>query len=62
MTEELDLINGWQNTVSEHFAAISQLLYSCRPICIEYENSKESVQDKSFNVFTIVSDLYYRLR
>lgn len=60
MTEELDLINGWQNTVSEHFAAISQLLYSCRPICIEYENSKESVQDKSFNVFTIVSDLYYR--
>ena len=60
MTEELDLINGWQNTVSEHFAAISQLLYSCRPICIEYEKSKESVQDKSFNVFTIVSDLYYR--
>lgn len=60
MTEELDLINGWQNTVSKHFAAISQLLYSCRPICIEYEKSKESVQDKSFNVFTIVSDLYYR--
>lgn len=60
MTKELELINGWQKTLSVHFAAISQLFNSCRPICAEYDESKESVQDKSFNVFTIVTDLYYR--
>ena len=60
MIKELELIIGWQNTVSEHFAAISQLLNTCHPICMEYDKSKQSVQDYSFNVFTIVSDLYYR--
>lgn len=60
MTKELELINGWQNTVSVHFAAISQLLDSCHPICTEYDKSKQAMQVKSFNVFTIISDLYYR--
>ena len=60
MIKELEFVSGWQKTVSVHFSAISQLLYSCHPICIEYDKSKQSVQDNSFNVFTIVSDLYYR--
>ena len=60
MIKEQELLCGWQNILSAHSATISQFLISCQSICIEYDKSKQSEKDNSFNIFTIISDLYYR--
>lgn len=56
----MELLNEWRNIVNTHFEAISLLLDSCRSIGFDYEQSKLSIEENSFNIFTIISDLYYR--
>ncbi len=63
MAEEVNyigLLQRWQDIIAAHEESLKSFLEQCGPICRDYEKSKQQGQDDSFNVFCLVSDLYYR--
>lgn len=63
MAEEVNyigLLQRWQDIIAAHEESLKCLLEQSNPICREYERSKQQDQDDSFNVFYLISDLYYR--
>ena len=54
------MLHDWRFLLDRHIKSVLEFLESCSPICYEYNNSKKQNQNKTFNVFTLVSDLYYR--
>jgi len=49
-----------QDLTAAHEESLKSFFEQCSPICRDYEESKLKDQDDSFNVFYLVSDLYYR--
>ena len=49
-----------QDLTAAHEESLKSFFEQCSPICRDYEESKQNDQDDSFNVFYLVSDLYYR--
>ena len=63
MTEEENytgFLQRGQDLTAAHEEPLKSFLEQCSPICRDYEESKQNDQDDSFNVFYLVSDLYYR--
>lgn len=63
MAEEVNyigLLQRWQDIIAAHEESLECFLEQSSPICREYEKSKQQDQDDSFNVFYLISDLYYR--
>ena len=63
MTEEENytgFLQRGQDLTAAHEEPLKSFLEQCSPICRDYEESKQKDQDDSFNVFYLVSDLYYR--
>lgn len=58
--KDISLLQRWQHVVDAHEKSIKGFLNLCKPICFEYEKSKLQACSESFNVFSLVSDLYYR--
>ena len=55
-------LNDWDLILNNHIHSISEMLSSKELIQIacEYNEKKITVDDLGFNIFTIISDLYYR--
>lgn len=49
-----------RDLIAAHEESLKSFLEQCSPICRDYERSKQLDQDDSFNVFYLISDLYYR--
>lgn len=60
MEKEIELLKDWCQKINEHIETVSDYLTKCGPISNEYRKSKEDIQKDMFNVFYLVSDLYYR--
>ena len=56
----IGLLQRWQNIIAAHEESLKCFLEQSSPICREYARSKQQDQDDSFNVFYLISDLYYR--
>jgi len=56
----IGLLQRWQNIIAAHEESLKCFLEQSSPICREYERSRQQDQDDSFNVFYLISDLYYR--
>lgn len=56
----IGLLQRWHNIIAAHEESLKCFLEQSSPICREYERSKQQDQDDSFNVFYLISDLYYR--
>lgn len=56
----IGLLQRWQNIIAAYKESLKCFLEQSSPICREYERSKQQDQDDSFNVFYLISDLYYR--
>ena len=53
-------LQRWRGLIAAHEESLKSFLEQCSPICRDYERSKQQDQDDSFNVFYLISDLYYR--
>jgi len=60
MERETELLKDWCQKINEHIETVSNYMTKCSPISKEYCKSKEDIQKDVFNVFSLVSDLYYR--
>lgn len=60
MTENNDLLNKWSLIIESHNDCLTKFIASCHSICEEYIKSKKIDLVEKFNVFTIISDLYYK--
>ncbi len=60
MEKEIELLKTWQLQINKHIDIVSGLLNKCSSISKDYIKSKEDDQKEIFNVFHLVSDLYYR--
>lgn len=58
--EEINLIQRWNSIVNDYIEKIKGFSVASQMICNEYNASKEPFQKDQFNVFRIISDLYYR--
>lgn len=58
--EEINLIQRWNSIVNEYIEKIKDFSVASQMICNEYNASKEPFLKDQFNVFRIISDLYYR--
>lgn len=57
---DINLLQRWQRLVDAHENSIKGFLDLCGAMCFEYEKSKQISYTESFNVFSLVSDIYYR--
>lgn len=60
MEQETELLKSWCQKINEHIETVSNYMTKCSPISKEYCKSKEDIKKDVFNVFSLVSDLYYR--
>lgn len=60
MEQEIELLKDWCKKINEHIETVSNYMTKCSPISKEYRKSKEDIPKDVFNVFSLVSDLYYR--
>lgn len=60
MEQETELLKNWCQKINEHIETVSNYMTKCSPISKEYCKSKEDIKKDVFNVFSLVSDLYYR--
>lgn len=60
MEKELEFLKAWQRQINQHIDIVSSLLDKCSSISKDYIKSKEDDQKEMFNVFHIISNLYYR--
>ena len=62
MEDEKGLMQGWEQIIYDHAEVIAKFLSSesCCNICGEYHRLKKQENKDAFNVFSLVSDLYYR--
>ena len=56
----INLMQSWQSLVDAHVKSINGFLNLCRPVCFEFEKSKQKTHSEQFNIFSLISDLYYR--
>lgn len=57
---ETTLIQKWHEIITAQENSIIGFINSCKPVCYEYIGLKQQAPSNSFNVFSLVSDLYYR--
>ncbi len=61
MTEKEHIFfSSLNNIINEHHMAIIDLIHSCRHIAKEYSDAKCHTEQDRFNLFHVISDLYYR--
>lgn len=60
MEKETEFLKAWQKQINLHIDIVSCLLAKCSSISKDYVKSKEDDQKEIFNIFHIISDLYYR--
>lgn len=60
MEKETELLKIWRKKINEYIETVSNYMTKCSPISKEYCKSKEDIQKDVFNIFFLVSDLYYR--
>lgn len=60
MDKEIQVLQEWIRIINTHKKSVSCFLESSHSICNEYERVKQQQKDNQFNIFSIVSDLYYR--
>lgn len=60
MEKEIEFLKVWQKQINQHIDFVSRYLNDCSSISKDYIKSKEDDQKEMFNVFHIISDLYYR--
>ena len=60
MEKETEFLKAWQKQINQHIDLVSRYLNDCSSISKDYVKSKEDDQKEMFNVFHIISDLYYR--
>ena len=60
MEKEIALLNEWRHQIDKHIETLSIYLKKNSSISNEYCKSKEEIQKDVFNVFYLISDLYYR--
>jgi len=61
MTEKEPIFfSSLKNIINEHQKAIVDLIHSCRNIAKEYLDAKCHTEQDRFNLFHVISDLYYR--
>ena len=61
MTEkEFSFLSSLNKIFNDHHKAIVDLLYKCRHIANEYSDVKSHTEQDKFNLFHVISDLYYR--
>lgn len=58
--KEIELLKSWQQQINQHIETVSDCLNKFKPISREHIESKEELQKDVFNIFNIISDLYYR--
>ena len=58
--EVIELLKEWSQQTNKHIEKVSNYLKNSSSISNEYCKSKEDVQKDMFNVFYLISDLYYR--
>lgn len=60
MEKEIEFCKAWQQQINQHINIVSGILAKCSSISKDYVKSKEGDQREMFNIFHIISDLYYR--
>lgn len=60
MEKKTEFLKAWQKQINQHIDNVFVLLDKCTIISKDYIKSKEDDQKEMFNVFHIISDLYYR--
>ena len=60
LVNNMNLLLRWQNLIDSHIKSINDFLNLCEPIRFEYEKSKYQDNSDTFNVFRLISELYYR--
>lgn len=60
ITESMSLMTTWRQIVLSHELRIRDFIRSCEQIGKAYEKSKTDREAEDFNVFRLISDLYYR--
>lgn len=58
--KEIVLLNSWRQQMEQHISEASSFIEKLQPISSEYIKSKKEIQQNVFNIFNIVSNLYYR--
>lgn len=58
--KEVGFISSLNNIFNEHQNAVVDFIYSCRHIANEYSNAKQYSERDRFNLFHVISDLYFR--
>lgn len=58
--KEIVLLNTWKQQICQHIKEISDFIKKLNSISYEYIKSKKEIQQSVYNVFNIISDLYYR--
>ena len=58
--KEIVLLNSWRQQMEQHISEASSFIEKLQPISSEYIKSKKEIQQNLFNIFNIVSNLYYR--
>lgn len=58
--KESELLSSLNNILNEHQKAVVDLIYSCHHIANEYSEAKQHSEQDRFNLFHVISDLYYR--
>ena len=54
------MIQEWERLVESHIKSLFCFVESEKQICEKYIKSEAKEQGNSFNIFSIISDLYYR--
>jgi len=58
--KEVKAIQSWSEIIKEHIISVKRFFDDSQTTCNDYRHSKEKYKKERFNVFTIISDLYYR--
>ena len=58
--KEVDFLSSLNIIFNEHLKAVVDFIYSCRYIANEYSEAKQHSDRDKFNLFHVISDLYYR--
>ena len=57
--KEIVLLNTWKQQICQHIKEIFDFIKKLNSISYEYIKSKKEIQQSVYNVFNIISDLYY---
>src|SRR5574344_1626699 len=60
MDDEKIFLNSWSSLIEGHQSSVDSLILTCHKVAKEYSDSKENAEQDRFNLFHVISDLYYR--